>query len=67
MGFVEVVCDGPDFATDCPNNKAWMDAGPASDLRKRMREDGWAVGLPGGTDRCPKCKAAALVAMASGS
>jgi hypothetical protein len=56
-GFIEVICDGPDEATECPGSKAWMDAGPTPRLRKRMKdEDGWAVALPGGFDRCPKCK-----------
>lgn len=59
-GFIEVVCNGPNAETKCPDDKAWMDAGPAPWLRKRMRdEDGWAVALPGGIDRCPKCKVAA--------
>lgn len=59
QGLIEVVCDGPDGETECPDIKAWMDAGPASWLRRRMREDGWAVALPGGVDRCPGCRATA--------
>lgn len=56
-GFIEVICDGPDEGTECPDNAAWMDGGPAPRLRKRMHdEDGWATALPGGLDRCPKCR-----------
>jgi hypothetical protein len=61
-GFIEVVCDGPDENTECPENAAWMDAGPAPELRKRMRvEGGWAVALPGGIDRCSKCREQAAI------
>lgn len=51
-----VICDGPDERTDCPDNASFMDAATAADIRQRLtHEDGWLTGLPGGIDRCPKC------------
>jgi hypothetical protein len=45
---VEINCDG------CGN--AWTDYGRASELRERMRADGWATALAGGKDLCSDCR-----------
>jgi hypothetical protein len=53
---IEVVCDGPDSGTDCPDSSAWSDYGTTSDLRSRMKSDGWRTAQPGGIDQCSKCR-----------
>jgi hypothetical protein len=53
---INIICDGPNEQTDCPDNASFMDAMTAAEIRWRLtREDGWLTGLPGGIDRCPKC------------
>ncbi len=64
-GIIEILCDGPSEGVECASNGAWTDSGPASELRKRMREDGWTTGLPGGIDRCPACTKQAASATGS--
>lgn len=56
---VEVRCNGPDDTTDCPDSAAWS-GHIASEVRGRMREDGWLCAGPGGIDRCPGCRETAL-------
>lgn len=56
MRLVEVSCDGPDDATDCPESRGWNAAGTAAALRARMRGDGWLCAGPGGVDRCRDCR-----------
>jgi hypothetical protein len=55
---VEVVCDGPDSTTRCPDSAAMANYGTASSVRATLRsgEDPWRTGLPGGIDRCGKCR-----------
>lgn len=53
---VEVVCDGPDRATECPGSRAWTDYGNAVSLRISMAEDGWLTAQRGGLDHCPDCR-----------
>lgn len=51
-----IICDGPNEQTDCPDNASFMDAATAAEIRLRLtKEDGWLTGLPRGIDRCPKC------------
>jgi hypothetical protein len=60
LQLVEVSCDGRPLDSggieDCPDSSGWSGYGTAAELRARMRDDGWAVGLPGGFDRCPNCR-----------
>ena len=53
---IEVNCDGPKSGGGCPDNRAWADYGTATDLRVRMRDDGWLCGAQFGIDRCPACR-----------
>ncbi len=51
-----IICDGPNEQTDCPDNASFMDAATAAEIRLRLtKEDGWLTSLPGGIDRCGKC------------
>lgn len=61
LDLVEVVCDGPDPDTDCPDSAAMANYGTAASVRASLRTggDAWRTGLPGGMDRCAKCRAAA--------
>ena len=55
---VEVICDGPDPGTACPDHAAMTDYGTGSSVRATLRkgDDAWRTGLPGGIDRCSKCR-----------
>jgi hypothetical protein len=60
---IEVVCDGPDDQTECPDNAAMADYGTACSVRAVLRtgEDAWRTAIPGGIDRCAKCREQARV------
>lgn len=53
---VEIKCNGVG-PTPCPDSAGISDYLNAAGMRARLREWGWATGLPGGLDRCPKCRA----------
>lgn len=66
---VEVICDGPDEQTECPDSAAMADYGTAARIRSVLKtgDDAWRTALPGGIDRCAKCTAAAQATGVSGS